>query len=93
MTGKDTINLFLKYVDEQGGKPLRSKVQVAAAEAQMKIYDLNNRTMGCHCECMGMMSDNMVSGMAGGTAKYTNDDFDKVCQRWGITNEKGEVII
>ena len=89
-TGADTINLFLKYVDEQGGEPLRSKVQVAATIAQLKIYDINSRVMGCHCESMGMNAENMLAAIANKKPPYGDEHYKECAQRWGLVDETGK---
>lgn len=90
MTGQEEINIFIKYVDKQGGKTLRSKVQVAAAIAQMKIYDINSRVMACHCESLGMNAENMLAAIDNKKPPYGDKHYKDCMRRWELIDEKDQ---
>jgi hypothetical protein len=93
MNGKETINLFLDYVNKTGGPALRSKIQVAAAEAQMNIYDMSARATACHCECLGMNAENSMAACNGQTPPYSDQAYHEVMQKWGLIDKNGEPLI
>jgi len=58
-----------------------------------EMMKLHYRALGCHCEVMGMMSENMLSACEGTQPMFGILHFKEVLHRWGMTNEKGEPVI
>lgn len=54
---------------------------------------LLSRSIACHCECMGMQSDNAHAVGLDQTPPYSSMQFQSVLQKWGLVNEKGEPTI
>ena len=92
MTGAKIIKMFEDTINKKDPS-LMSKVQVMAANAQMKIHDLHARVIACHCECLGMNAENMLSAINGSIAPFGQEFYLTVMQKWGMVDEKGEVII
>jgi len=89
MTGKETIELFQSYINPA----IANKIQVQAAEAQMKIHDMHSRAIACHCECMGMEVENSFAMVEGKRPLYRNKEFSKVLIKWGLVDESNKPII
>ena len=89
MTGKETIELFQSYIDPS----VRNKIQVQAAEAQMKIHDMHSRAIACHCECMGMNAEDTIAACSGSKIPYSDQDYKAVMLKWGLINEDNQPVI
>ena len=92
MKGSKIIQLFEDTVKKQDPS-LMEKVQVMAANAQMKIHDLHARAIACHCECRGMNAENTIAVYQGNRTPYSSAKYFEVMEKWGLANEKGEPII
>ena len=57
------------------------------------MMKLHFKAIGCHCETMGMMSENMLSACEGIKPMFGILHFREVMRRWGMINEKGEPMI
>lgn len=90
--GIDIINLFGETVNNQD-PGLWQKVQVQAANAQMQIHDLHARAIGCHCECMGMNSENMLAAIANQSPPYNDKSYFQVMRKWGLIDDGNNPII
>lgn len=62
-------------------------------ETHKDMMKLHYKALGCHCEVMGMMSENMLSACVGQAPLYSNLHFKEVLQKWEMVNDKGEPII
>lgn len=62
-------------------------------DTHREMMKLHYRALGCHCEVMGMMSENMLSACEGNKPMFGILHFREVLRRWGMTNEKGEPVI
>jgi len=58
-----------------------------------EMMKLHYMAMGCHCEVMGMMSENMLCAVTGQPPMFDMLHFRECLRRWGLANEKGEPII
>ena len=92
MKGSKIIQLFEDTVKKQDPS-LMEKVQVMAADAQMKIHDLHARAIACHCECMGMNAENMIAACQGNQSPFSSAKYFEVMEKWELLNEKGKPII
>ena len=87
MKGIDIINQMRR--DALGIAPdVVDKIQFVATEAQMKMYDIHARAMGCMCECFGLNAE-VIAGRTG----ISQAHYMEVMQKWEIVNEKGELLI
>jgi len=91
MKASDVIKNF-NYHIKSINPELLNKAQVVAAEAQFSINDISSRAMGCHCECLGMNAENSIAACSGKAPPYS-DDYLKIMQKWGLLDEKGNVLI
>jgi hypothetical protein len=91
--GIEIINNFTNLVDDTGGKAMRNKIQIAAAEAQMKIHDLHSRAIACHCECMGMNAENCIAASINQSPLYGYGDYSGVLTKWGLVDDDNKSII
>jgi hypothetical protein len=57
------------------------------------MMKLHYKTLACHCECMGMMSENMLSATYGTSPKFGQRDFNIIMFKWGLVDKDGKVII
>lgn len=62
-------------------------------EGVEKILELHVRAMACHCECLGMNAENSIAVCNNSVPPYHQQAYIEVMQKWGLVNEKGEVII
>jgi len=70
-----------------------AKDSMEALKAHTDLMKLHYKSIGCHCETMGMMSENMLSACEGQKPMFGLLHFKEIMHRWGMTNEKGEPII
>lgn len=92
MRGSKIIQLFEDTVKKTDPN-LMDKIQVMAANSQMRIHDLHSRTIACHCECMGMMSENMLMASRGSTGIYGDGDFLNTMIKWEIVDKENKSLI
>lgn len=64
-----------------------------ALKTHTAMMKLHYKALCCHCEVMGMMSENTLSAMLGTMAKFTNQDFTMAMSRWGLVDKDGKSII
>ena len=92
MKGQEIIDEF-----EDGIKAVSpdtiNKIQVLAASAQMKMFDVHARAVGCLCECLGMNAENAMAVCANSVPPYNAGHYDDTMQKWELLNEKGEPTI
>ena len=61
--------------------------------AHESMMHLHTRALACHCECLGMNAENSWAVCANTSPPYSVGHYVEVMQKWGLVNEKGEVII
>lgn len=61
--------------------------------AHTDLMKLHFKALACHCEVMGMMSENMLCACEGSKPVYGMLHFVGTMTKWGLTNEKGEPVI
>ena len=92
MKGQEIIDEF-----EDGIKAVSpdtiNKIQVHAASAQKKMFDVHARAVGCLCECLGMNAENVTAACSNIKPPYSDGHYFKVMQKWEMLNVKGEVLI
>lgn len=69
------------------------KQSLDALDIHKDMMKLHYKAIGCHCETMGMMSENMLSACLGQQPMFSILHFREVMRRWGMTDEKGEPTI
>lgn len=94
MKSRDVIKEFENTVMMKD-PGLMKKIQVMAADAQMRIHDIHARAIACHCECLGMDAENSteMAVCENGVPPFTNIHYREVLMKWGLTDEKGELLI
>ena len=92
MKGQEIIDGFEDGVKEISPDTI-NKIQVLAASAQMKMFDVHARAVGCFCECLGMNAENAIAACANVKPPYSDGHYYKVMQKWEMLNVKGEVLI
>ena len=70
-----------------------AKDSMKALKEHTALMKLHYKALGCHCEVMGMMSENMLSACEGSKPMYGILFFKEVMHRWGMTDEQGKPII
>lgn len=55
-----------------------------------RMLRIHYNTIGCHCECMGMMCENILHE---DSPEFGYQDFKVAMIKWGLTDEKGEPIL
>ncbi len=87
MKGIEIINQMRR--DALGIAPdVVDKVQFLAMEAQMKMFEIHARALGCVCECFGLNAEAMAGNQA-----ITSAHYIEVMTKWDMVNEKGEILI
>ena len=92
MKGSKIITLFEDTV-KKTDPSLMDKIQVMAANSQMRIHDLHARSIACHCESMGMMSENMIRSIEGQKAIYGDNHFLDTLIKWNIVDKESKPLI
>ena len=92
MKGKEIIENFEKTVKEVDPEAM-NKIQVMAADAQMKMFDIHARAIGALCECLGMNAENAIAACEGSKPPYIDNSYYAILHKWQLTNEKGEPLI
>jgi hypothetical protein len=64
-----------------------------ALKTHTNMMKLHYKTLACHCECMGMMSENMLSAIYGTSPKFDQQYFNITMFKWGLIDKEGKVII
>lgn len=82
MRGQEIIEEFQNKV-KKINPALMDKIQVAATDAQLKMFDLHNRSLGCFCECAGLQSLKDVK----------IEEFENAMIKWGLMNDEGNLLI
>ena len=62
-------------------------------EALAEIINLNDRAIACQCECLGMNAENFLNISFSTPPTFKREHFNKIMQKYGILNEKGECIL
>jgi len=91
MKGKQVIENFEKTVKAVDPEAM-NKIQVMAADAQMKMFDIHSRAIGCLCECLGMNAENAIAACSNYQPPYDKLIYEEVMSKWGLVN-KGELLI
>jgi len=89
MKGDEIINDALKMVFE-------SNEENGFAIGQMchsQLLEIHSRALAAHCECLGMNAENCSAASLNYKPPYNDDHYLTVMKKWGLINEKGEVII
>ena len=92
MKGKKIIQLFKEDIIKRQ-PDAADKIQFLAAEAQMKMFDIHARAMGCFCECLGMNAENAMAVCANQQAPYNAGHYQDVMEKWKLVDKKGEPLI
>ena len=58
-----------------------------------RMLRIHYNTIGCHCECLGMASENILSEVNSVEPNFKMKDFAEVMQKWGLVDEKGKPIL
>ncbi len=58
-----------------------------------ELLQLHAKTLACHCECMGMMSENMLSATSNLKPLFGTDQFISVMKKWRVLDEEGVSIL
>lgn len=82
MKGSEIISLF-KEDAFKASPDSTTQIPYLAAVAQMKMFDIHSRAIGCMCECMGLSAE----------GNFGQDHFNQTMMKWGMMNEKGERTI
>jgi len=59
----------------------------------MQLQWIHARALACHCECLGMNAENALAVCGDYVPPYTDKDYFKVMEKWGLSDEKGNPII
>lgn len=70
-----------------------SKDSMMAIKTHTDLMKLHYKALGCHCEVMGMMSENALSASLGQPPLFSNSQFLLVMRKWGMVDEHGNPII
>lgn len=79
--------------DNDSGKVKFAKDSLEALKVHTDLMKLHYKAIGCHCETMGMMSENMLSACLGQQPLFGILHFKEVLHRWGLTDQKGDPVI
>lgn len=63
------------------------------ADPHTEILKLHIKSIGAHCEALGMNAENMLSAINNWTPPYGNQAYAEVLQKWGLVNKDGDPII
>ncbi len=55
-----------------------------------QVMSLHVRALACHCECLGMNSENCQRAILGQRPAYSDESYLACLTKWGLTTEKGE---
>lgn len=88
--GNIVITDFEDQVKKAGAEEM---IQVQAATAQMKIFDIQSRTNAALCECLGMNAENCIAVCDSSIPPYPNSSFIAVLRKWELIDEKGNPTI
>jgi len=69
------------------------KDSMKALKIHTDLMKLHYKAMACHCEVMGMMSENMLSACEGSKPIFGILHFREAMQRWDLIDEKGNSVI
>jgi len=69
------------------------KQSVGILKAHEDMMKLHYKALACHCECLGMNSENSWAVCANSTPPYGVENYNECMQKWGLINDKGEPII
>lgn len=89
MKGKEVISDFRTRVSMVDPDALK-KIQYLAADAQMKMFDIHARAIGCFCECLGMNAENCMAACNNTAPPNNIGVYHSVMIKWNLVNEKGE---
>jgi hypothetical protein len=78
---------------EEEIKEMEEFVSGCLARHCNELLEIHSRALACHCECLGMNTENAVAVCNNGVPPYKDIDYFSTTQKWGLTNEKGEPII
>jgi hypothetical protein len=70
-----------------------AKDSMLALRTHTDMMKLHYKAVACHCEVMGMMSENMLSACTGVQPLFGHLHFKEVMFRWGMIDDKGNPII
>ncbi len=92
--GKEIIEKRNETISEM--KPSKSNIRQLGIQAELShtnLMEIHSRVMACHCECLGMNSENTLSAVKGENLPYSDLDYESVMKKWGLIGDKGEVLI
>ena len=92
MKGKTIIKDFENSVKEKDPE-LLNNIQVAATIAQMKMFDIHARAMGCFCECLGMNGENSIAACKDYQPPFDDNAYVEVAVKWGVADDAGKPLI
>ena len=93
MKGQEIIDEFEDGIKKVSPDTI-NRIQVLAASAQMKMFDVHARATGALCECLGMNADNMIAAIANSRiVPYSSGHYQEMMMKWGLIDEKGEPTI
>lgn len=81
----DEWDKITRYISEEIAK--------VREEVLYRTFNLHVRALACHCECLGMNSENSWRVCCNEVIAYTDEHYLKTMQKWGLMNEKGEPLI
>ncbi len=92
MKGKVIVADFRSKVEVVSPNATKA-IQFIAAEAQMKMFEISGRATGCQCECLGMNAQDSRFVSMGQAPKYSDKDYFKVMEKWGLISETRKPLI
>lgn len=64
--------------------------QIAALK---KILEMHSKAMACHCECLGMQSENFWAISSDRAVCYGVEQFHEVLEKWGLIDKDGRCLL
>ena len=58
-----------------------------------RMLRLHYNVIGCHCECLGMASENILSEVTGQDPVFSYKSFAEAMEKWGLIDKKGKPIL
>lgn len=91
---------FCKPIKEIDSKPIVQTKEtefghrtIEVLKQHSRMLHLHYNTIGCHCECLGMASENLSSEVQGKDPEFKMKDFGEAMQKWGLVDKKGKPIL
>ena len=61
--------------------------------ASLQMLHLHAKVIACHCETLGMNSENCIAAINGIIPPYPYKEYKEVMIKWGLIDEDGNPII